>query len=483
MSALDILRLHTAFPYYAFFLSRTHPAALDSHTKRTRTRSHALGRGVPMPRRLRYCRSCVRRDMASLGETYWRRMHQLTGVLFCAEHAEILVSSHVSSSSSMLEDFHDATTAASIEPQECVTLTDRERDLALDIARRCQGLVTSAPSKWVHFFLHPVELYRRAAVELGYDFGMQKLNSKRIAHDFYDFYGSAFLSKFGIAVSSHYSQAQDLMNGGVDHPLIHVLMQRFLEQRFEDMGIDFQFTRKQVGHIRCPNPYAAHAADFRIENVVRKKPSSGSAYLVANCTCGFGFTFRRGDDRDPTIPIVLNRIRFGKTFEREARRLYREKPSVAYVAKMMGVSTDLAGRLVRGQKSKRESKRDPDPIRIAELRAEWKESNSKAAYQALWHHDRAWILAQKKERRPAPGKRPRRNSQEDAAIAQEIRAAAMVLLSAMTPRRVTRRAVCRQLGKPHLCNRLPRLPLSQAEMSKVTESLPEWHARKNATED
>lgn len=479
MSAFDILRLHTVYPYYAFFRFNPLPDAFNSFLN---NRAHALDKGVPMPSHLRYCRSCVRRDLSTLGETYWRRMHQLSGVLLCTEHEELLASSHAPSSPSTLEDLHDATAASGLEPPESAALTERERHLALDIARRCQGLFTSAPSKWVHLFAPSAELYRRAAVELGYDKGPQRLNAKGILHDFCEFYGAAFLGKLGIIISSRYRQPIELLNRRLDHPLIHVLMQRFLEQRAEETNTELQLTRKQIGPIRCPNPYAAHPADFRIENVARKKSPDGSAYLVANCTCGYGFTFRRTDDRDPAIPIVQSRVRFGETFEREARRLYCNTASVPFVAKMMDVSIHLARRLIRGQKSKREDRRDPDPIRIAKLRVEWKASKSAAATIALWRNDRAWLLEQKKEEKAAPRKAASGNLEEDAAIANEIRAAAAVLLSTMPPRRITNHAVCRQLGRTKtLLNKLPRLPLSRAEMSKVTESLAEWNARRNAT--
>lgn len=271
-------------------------------------------------------------------------------------------------------------------------------DLALDIARRCQGLLTSAPSKWTHFFAHPAEIYRRAVVELGYDYGPRKLNTKGLLHDFCEFYQAAFLSKLGITISAHYRQPAELLNRRFDHPLIHVLMQRFLEQRAEETNTDFKFTPKQIGPIRCPNPYAAHPVGFRIENIVHKRSPEGSAYFIANCACGYGFTFRRSDDQDPTIPIVQHRVRFGETFEREAQRLYCKTPSISFVAKMMDVSKDVARRLIRGQKSKRESRRDPD--RIAKLRAEWMTSKSVVAYRALRQYDRAWILEQKKEGGP-----------------------------------------------------------------------------------
>lgn len=481
MSAFDILRKHTVFPYYTFFFSKNYLDALNSFTTPTRYKAGAyLNRSVPAPKYLRYCRSCVRHDTDRLGETYWKRRHQLSGVLLCTEHNEILVDSPVHSKS-LDKDLYDATTASlAADPIECVTLTERDRRAAMDIARRCQDLITSAPLNWLRPSLHPFQLYRRAAIELGYGWGTNRLNSQRIAHDFYEFYGSEFLSKFGIKILSRNSQAEILLNGGVHHPLLHVLMQRFLDQRLEE----FQPNRNQFFQVRCPNRYAEHPADFSVKNVVRMTSAPRGEYFIGHCTCGYGFSFQRTEARDPTMPVVLRQTLFGETFEREARRLYKETPSVEHVARTMGVSHMTANRLIKGHhkdrsKKREKSKHDADQLVIARLRSEWQKSKSKKAYGALWRRDRDWILAQ--QSRPTRKPRPT-NNEEDASIASEIRESARALLSATPPRRVTRHAICVHIGRPRLVDRLPRLPLAQSEMSKATESIAEWHNRKTTIE-
>jgi Tn7-like transposition protein D len=473
MSAFDLLNRHTTFPYYARYKLKNYVAALEAFTKPTgRKPPHALHHAFSLPPYLRYCNSCVRRDIESLGETYWRRSQQLTGVLLCPEHEEVLVNSSVPTSSSMAEyHLYDATMASKSDAVDCAVLTEREHDIALDISRRCQDTLISAPSEWSHPSLHPIDLYRQAAFKLGYGRGMHSLNSERFSHDFYEFYQLGFLSKFGFKVSPKWNQVQAFMNRNVAHPLLHVLVQRFLDERLKT-NIELQSLRKPIRPIRCPNPYAGHPDEFRIENIVREVSPKRGDYFIAHCICGHSFSFQNTDDRDPAMPVVLKRSQFGETFMREARRLYQEKASVNYVSKKLGVANNVANRLIKGEKSKHERV----PLDIPRLRKEWKKSRLSATYQTLLRFDREWVLAQKKPRKPRTKSPVSISYSDDAVIASEIREGAKALLLATPPRRVTTHALCLQIGRPYL--KLRGRPLSKAAMSEVTEALAKWHKRK-----
>jgi hypothetical protein len=469
LSGVDILNRHTVFPYYSFYMGTKQLAALRSYTERTRRNASLMDHtSVPLPKQLKYCRSCVGRDLGRLGETYWRRTHQLSGILLCTEHEEILVNSVAPSS--LHEDPYDATaTILHRESWECADLTAKEVVLALDIARRCRGLMTSAPSEWNKTF-PPVHLYRRAALELGYEYGMQKVNAREASDDFYKFYDSSFLSRFGINISAGFTQVQKLLHGSGDHPLLHILLQLFFEHKLEGQHIDFNFTRRIVQEVRCPNSHAKHIADFRITDIRRRRSAARGEYFVAHCSCGYAFSFKATGGLNGTMPVVIKQFRYGPTFVKAARRLYGRKPSISYVARKMGLSRKVTQRLVHGVKSWHDREAKP----IAQWRAEWMKSNSKAAYQALLIWDHEWIRAQGKRSRPTR----RSKHREDAAIAREIRKGVQTLLVAKPPRRVTCCAVCTQIGRPGLRKRLSSLPHSQAEMSKATETLAAWHSRK-----
>ena len=44
---------------------------------------------------LRFCPSCIKEDTLTYGESYWHRLHQVPGVIFCPVHNEILLDSKV----------------------------------------------------------------------------------------------------------------------------------------------------------------------------------------------------------------------------------------------------------------------------------------------------------------------------------------------------------------------------------------------------
>lgn len=48
-----------------------------------------------MPSHLRYCPECTSEDIQKHGETYWRRIHQLPGIMACHKHNQTLMNSTV----------------------------------------------------------------------------------------------------------------------------------------------------------------------------------------------------------------------------------------------------------------------------------------------------------------------------------------------------------------------------------------------------
>jgi Tn7-like transposition protein D/TniQ len=397
-SARDLLERHTVLPFYGHYL----PPELHENVQRAFLKPRSVkavsllglsNSGVLGPKTLRYCKSCVRRDLVELGETFWRRSHQLSGVFLCPEHGELLINSAASISSRVRGKLHDARNVSDLRISERVDLNPAERQKALEVARRCKGLLIGAPSRWLRF--SPNEAYQEAARELGYYFGTEKLDTRRLAKDFFQFYGSELLGKLGakFSAANGHTRLSKVIGGRVYHPTLHVLVQLFFERQFEsEAGLDLKFTRKMViGQIRCPNPYVRHHDDFRIPHIsCRTSPGSGE-YFHARCSCGYAFTFQKMDDRDPRMPVVSRSIAYGKAFEGRARHLFEQKRSVKSVAEAMGLSHKVADRLVRCKKSKN----DLDETKVTRLRADWKATRSRAAYQALLQWDRDWIKQQK----------------------------------------------------------------------------------------
>ena len=98
MTGEEIANRLTLFPYYARYAHHKLAAqCLDALRSDNGVGVHPrfglTSSRVRPPRFLRYCKACRERDLLRHGETYWRRSHQLAGVLMCPEHGEQLVDS------------------------------------------------------------------------------------------------------------------------------------------------------------------------------------------------------------------------------------------------------------------------------------------------------------------------------------------------------------------------------------------------------
>ena len=90
---------HTLFPYYTHFLSADQRAKVMQRMLHRREYLHLrLGicaSGVRRTGYFRLCPSCSQEDLSRYGETYWRRIHHLPGLVVCAVHGEPLLETSV----------------------------------------------------------------------------------------------------------------------------------------------------------------------------------------------------------------------------------------------------------------------------------------------------------------------------------------------------------------------------------------------------
>lgn len=96
-NAMKIVSDYSALPYFVYFLparERQEWASRLVAEKSSQSISMALGLTMfpisPVSRHPRYCPQCVIDQIREFGFSFFRRHHQLPGVLVCAEHEEIL---------------------------------------------------------------------------------------------------------------------------------------------------------------------------------------------------------------------------------------------------------------------------------------------------------------------------------------------------------------------------------------------------------
>ena len=98
----ELIWNHTMFPFYTAFLSKERSDSIHSMMsngcgKNIENLVGFSGGKVKPYNRLRYCPRCCSEDMDKFGESFWRRLHQIPGVLYCLKHETLLKSTIVPS--------------------------------------------------------------------------------------------------------------------------------------------------------------------------------------------------------------------------------------------------------------------------------------------------------------------------------------------------------------------------------------------------
>ncbi len=140
--ASSLVRKHTLFPYLTFSMPPGRQQEVEAKLtcrgpRPTGSILRTSNWSVKSPTYLRYCRSCAKEDRnGPTGVPYWRRFHQLPGVLLCATHQDILVESSISRAvGSGRNEFISLEQALELGDMGEVELPSQFAESALEIAR------------------------------------------------------------------------------------------------------------------------------------------------------------------------------------------------------------------------------------------------------------------------------------------------------------------------------------------------------------
>lgn len=95
IAAAQWLAKHTLYPAYRNFLPSNRnekivQSILSGKAWDVHTRTGVAASNIKVPKFLRVCKHCYRQELELLGEPYWHRLHQLSGVMVCPAHKEYL---------------------------------------------------------------------------------------------------------------------------------------------------------------------------------------------------------------------------------------------------------------------------------------------------------------------------------------------------------------------------------------------------------
>ena len=235
---------YTLFPFYSAFLAPARAASLlESMLIHPGSYLHMkcgiLMTSVRTPARMMFCPQCLEDDQQMLGESYWRRIHQVPGVLVCPTHGEWLQASEISYRAQHRRHLFPATRRTCHPSTMQPPLDHAELELALLVARKCGDLLQCQPPGYARTNLG--QKYSRRAIALGFRARKGCVAATRLEDAFVGMFGENFLEQVGCPVSRR-NQMNWLLrllrkHVGQFHPLRHVLLQLFLERIRDQAGV------------------------------------------------------------------------------------------------------------------------------------------------------------------------------------------------------------------------------------------------------
>lgn len=495
-SGESIAKELTLLPYYSKYLSKARgklclDKMLSENGHGIQLLAGAISNRIKNPKLFRFCVTCRDVDIEKYGETYWRRCHQLPGVLVCPDHGKELTDSSAFLKPKGFCDYIGATDATDRIKFGPVRLLNKdERSKALQIARRSRDMLLHTTPTWSSENI--TESYRKAAIGRGFIEGAIRLSLSKLEKRFVAYYGRRLLRliqcDFPLGRNSSWFRNIFRSTRKTFHPLQHVLVQLFLESIKTRIADIIPFG---LGPWRCPNPYGVHDVEFPITNPQIYVGHKHRKYVAsAKCKCGYHFTFQQVDKKDPKLPIVSKVMQYGPTWEAEARRLRNTGISMLATAKTLGVHDNNVKRMLEGRR-RVDQVTESD---IKQWRKEWLRllkkvpersrklaaNKNKALYLRLLRNDRKWLLSE--PRRWSHRSKPPRFidwAGRDDKWSSMLKSAADAVRKATPLKRATRTAIIKEAGLGlKILAKYDRYPKCNSTLDAFSESKEDYRERR-----
>lgn len=310
---------------------------------------------------LRFCRLCRQDMQSSHGECYWRRDHQLPGVLVCPDHGCSLQVSTVSLVEIGRHEFvaSDQRVCPSDAPMLVCNLNQK---VMADLKRLAQisrdVLEHPGPPKsrqrWTQH-------YRVNMDKAGCSYSLKRVDQRRLREQF-SFHHRNVLPELTRLCHDRWQSLGWLAaivrkHRKAFHPLHHLLVQDFLDHQGACSG---PFGK---GPWPCLNPLVEHKGRLTVAKI-EVHLNHGHQVGVFQCACGYTYTRSHfGGDRasgpprfqmyGPTLaPVLREAVREGGSLRAVARRLEIDPKTVVKLAGELGIATAWKARPVPNHEPK-----------------------------------------------------------------------------------------------------------------------------------
>ena len=435
---------NTIFPYIASFLPKNRAMEIKESMKagnasKVYTKSGYTSGYMTKNRYFKFCPKCIEEDIQNYGETYWRRLHQITEVYICPIHRSILKQSSVPMRGDSRQSFIAAIPDLDDDIKADSLYTDNTFEKLLWIAENAQSLLNR------QFQFQNIEYYKNVYMEelinKGFACPNTMVHQKKLRKAILEFWGDEVLQLLQCPVyldkKCSWLSSVVRKNGLASQPIKNLILIGFL-------GID---TNKLLSHHYTEKEHKKIWEERLIE-LTSKKKSIRQIALALNSTT-------------ESVKRNMKKLSIEQYWKDTGGRIH----SSGYKN-----TNEFADRQKRSRKEWANLIEDNPSFSSSKLR-----ENNETLYTWLFRNDKLWLEAHSSEIE----KHYEANWEErDREFLPRIKEIVESMLNGK-PERISWVIVATRLDKLSLLtNYKNKLPLVKEYMESKIETLEEFHLRK-----
>ena len=519
MSAEFFLKNTTVFPYFQPFLTQKradwYRRYLSNSLSDGKSYYSSLGMGqlrYPRTNYLRFCAECWEEDVKNWGEPYWRRLHQLPGVMVCPVHHKPLMETTITMRAAG-KSFYPAKERLIDQSQACGVYSDRMMEKLALIASDSDWLLQNGME--CGFYEQTRAKYIQCARSRGFCSLKGRIRAKRLCAAVQDHFGVELLDLLDASVDNvclSWSERTFRSCSSCQHPIYYILLTELMAgstQAFfkEECPEFFPF-----GHPPWPcfNPVCP---GYMRDVIERYDTNPHSFWIRAKFECPIcGMEYRRRHamnkkamSKEKQYAVFPQIVDFGPFWKDKFRECVVERGlSLSETCRIMGCTLETAKRYavkfgflntevepsdstpspaMSGTEAKSRYRRQwlelmeryPDAIR-----SELSEMNLRC-YEWLLKNDREWYNLHSPPVKHGRSEYGRDWAEKDRQVLGQLQIAYERLIGGDgKPRRITKNALMTASASPRIYGKdaLNKMPETSAFLNTVLESRESWWKRK-----
>lgn len=510
-TAEKLIYENTLYPFYSAFLSPERAEIVMNSMKgndggRIHNRIGIMASSITDNKYLRWCSECAKESETAYGEMYWKRSHQVSGIVICSKHRTLLIDSTVRFNHFNKHEYIPASLDSCVSNSEYKVLSSFESLVSAGFEHKYYQLVENVekllsnqyPKQSPEWYL---SRYLNRLKEIGLVNVSGRVNQQELKKAFIAYYGESLLELVQSPVTDSDSSWLSMIvrkPRKTFHPIRHLLMIQFLGITLEELwSEESEYLPFGQAPFPCLNAGAEHYLKPVITKVsIRYDSKVKRPVGTFSCSCGFIYA-RKGPDNSEKDKFKIGRVKqFGDVWEAKLEELLQLDLSQREIARRLRVDVNTVikyRKKTSGEKIESENVESQNFNEIFRndwlaLQKEYPDSSktelrnmNTRLYTWLYRNDREWLNSNSPKKKKASITNKRIDwSKRDEELTEVVKGVVdSIMQSSERPERITIGLVGKKIGQSALLEKhLQKLPLTHAYLSSKVETVQDFQKRR-----